>query len=182
MNAERKIGALFLVVALSSLGCGGGHPPPDVAPGLTNDELQIHLASIPPEFVVTVNEGDRLELQPSSQEVAGRVWFTVGPEERGVNLIAAVKRHQRQIEQLPHGEYEGGQELATPLGTAFYSRGRFLAGTTETEETAVFIQHPTESRLLTIAYRYPADVDSSVRVQQLLDILGEVGGVHSTSQ
>ena len=178
MGAKTTIGVLSLLVAMA-IGCGGGGQEPEVAPGVTNDVLEIRLASIPPEFVVTVNEDDRLELEPSSQEVAGRVWFTVGLEDRGVNLVAAVRRHQRHIEEFPQADYKGGQELVTPLGTAFYSRGRYLAGITETEETAVFIQHPTQPRLLTISYRYPADVDSSVRVQQLLDVLGEVEGIHA---
>ena len=168
--------AILSLVAAISMGCGG-HADEPPAHGVSNDVLELRLASIPSDFVVTVNEGDQLELAPASQSVQGRVWFTVGPEESGVNLIAAVKRHQRQIEELPRADYKGGQELATPLGTAFYSRGRFLAGTTETEETAVFIQHPMQSRLLTISYRYPADVDSSVRVQQLLDILGEIEAI-----
>lgn len=171
-----KIIVLSLVGAVS-MGCGGSGREPEATRGVTNDVLEIRLVSIPSEFTVTANDGDRFELAPASQSVQGRVWFTLGHEEQGINLVAAVRRHQRQIEELPRADYKGGQELATPLGTAFYSRGRFLAGTTETEETAVFIQHPTQSRLLTISYRYPADVDSSVRVQQLLDILGEVEGV-----
>lgn len=171
-----KIGVL-IVAAGVVVGCGGGSEQPDVVPSVTNDVLQLRLTSVPSDFVVTVNEGDRLELEPSAEGLQGRVSFTVGPEERGVNLVAAVKRHQRHIEEFPQADYKGGQELSTERGTAFYSRGRYLAGTTETEETAVFIQHPTQSRLLTITYRYPADVDSSVRVQQLLDLLGEVDAV-----
>lgn len=175
----RRIGALILAMATSfACGAGGGDSSEaKVEQVVTNDVLKLRLTSIPSEFVVTLNEGDQLELAPASPAVEGRVWFTLGPEERGVNLVAAVKRHQRHIEELPGADYKGGQELGTELGTAFYSRGRFLAGTTETEETAVFIQHPTQSRLLTIAYRYPANVDSSVRVQQLLDLLAEVDGV-----
>ena len=68
------------------------------------------------------------------------------------------------------------EELKTPYGTAFYSRGRYLAGLTETEQTEVYLKHPFESRLLTISYTYPAGGDSSVRVQQLLDILAQIEG------
>jgi hypothetical protein len=102
--------------------------------------------------------------------------FTVGPEKPNVNLVAAVKRHQRHVEEQPQAEYRGGQELVTPMGAAFYSRGRFLVGLAETEETAVMLLHPDSSRLLTITYRYPAGTDSSVRVQQLLDILAVLEG------
>jgi len=59
----------------------------------------------------------------------------------------------------------------TPHGSAFYSRGRFLAGSELVEDTVVVLKHPSASRLLTIGYRYPAAGDSSVRVQQLLDLV-----------
>jgi hypothetical protein len=149
--------------------------PPD--PSVTNQVLGIRLASLPSDFQVSLNEGEHLELVPVESSVEGRVTFSVGQRETGINLVAAVKGHQRRVEERPEADYRGGQELVTPLGTAFYSRGRFLTGLTESEETAIFVKHPSESRLLTIAYRYPAGADSSVRVQQLLDILGELEGV-----
>ena len=48
---------------------------------------------------------------------------------------------------------------------------------TEIEETVIFALHPDADRIMTITYRYPAGVDSSVRVQQLFDVLGAVEGV-----
>jgi hypothetical protein len=144
---------------------------------MSNPALGIRLASVPAEFEVTANQGLQIELAPADPSVEGRVWFEVGPVEEGLNLVAVVKGHQRRIEELPGADYKGGQELVTPLGTAFYSRGRYLAGMTETEETVVFVRHPAEIRLLTVTYRYPAGVDSSVRVQQLLDLVGEVEGI-----
>ena len=143
---------------------------------VVNEALGLRLVSLPPEFEVAINQGRELELVPAEDAVGGRVTFEVGEVESGINLIAAVKRHQRQIEEQPEADYQGGQELQTPYGTAFYSRGRFLAGMDETEETVILLKHPTESRLLTIRYRYPAAADSSVRVQQLLDILGVLEG------
>jgi hypothetical protein len=166
---------LSVVVVLVSVACGQAPPPPPQ--GISNHDLGIRLASIPKELTVAVNEADQLELTPSADSVEGRMWFSVGPEDRTINLVAAVKRHQSRIEEMPQADYRGGQELATHLGTAFYSRGQFLAGTTETEETAIFIQHPSENRLLTISYRYPVGVDSSVRVEQLLAVLGEIEGI-----
>jgi hypothetical protein len=150
-------------------------PPANVS--VTNEALGLRLASLPPEFALAVNQGRDLELVPANQDVSGLVTFDVGEEEHGINLIAAVKRHQRQIEEQPEADYMGGQELKTPFGTAFYSRGRFLSGVDEVEETVILLKHPTEDRLLTIRYRYPAGTDSSVRVQQLLDVLGELEGL-----
>ncbi len=161
--------ALALVIAVAC-----AEQPPPAAPTVSNPALGLRLAWLPPEFTVAVNEGDRLELEPTDPAVDGRLWFEIGPVETGLNLVAAVRGHQRRIEEQPRADYQGGQELMTPLGTAFYSRGRFMSGLTESEETAVFVRHPGEIRLLTITYRYPAGVDSSVRVQQLLDILGQV--------
>jgi hypothetical protein len=164
-------GFLFLVTVLVVAGCGPREtaPPPD--PSVTNEALGMTLRAVPEDFVVDVNEGDRFELVPANPSVGGRVAFSVGPERDAINLVAVVKRHQQQIEEMPEAEYKGGQELVTPFGTAFYSRGRFLAGMTETEETSIFLKHPFEQRVLTIGYRYPAGADSSIRVQQLLDIL-----------
>ena len=34
--------------------------------------------------------------------------------------------------------------------------------------------HPTQSRLLTITYRYPAGDDSAARVEQLIGVLAEI--------
>lgn len=63
------------------------------------------------------------------------------------------------------------------LGTAFYSRGRFVLDGASIEETVVFTLHPDADRMISLRYRYPAGVDSSVRVQQLFDVLATVGGV-----
>jgi hypothetical protein len=149
-------------------------PPATVDQGATNQALGLQLVTVPPDFTVAVNDGKRLELVPTDASIGGTLWFEVGPIEDGLNLVAAVKGHQRRIQESLEADYMGGQELVTPLGAAFYSRGRFLAGVTETEETVVFLRHPAEVRLLTISYRYPAGVDSSVRVQQLLDVVGEI--------
>ena len=70
-----------------------------------------------------------------------------------------------------------GQELVSPLGTAFYSRGRFTLDGEAVEEAKIFSLHPDGDRILTLRYRYPAGVDSSVRVQQLFDVLGTIEGL-----
>jgi hypothetical protein len=158
-------------IALLAAACGPEQPPAPVVESVSNETLDIRLNPLPTDFAVAVNDGRRLELVPAVDAVGGRVVFEVGDEEPEVNLVAAVNRHRLQVEQMPGAEYKGGQELVTPHGSAFYSRGRFLAGTELVEDTVVVLKHPSASRLLTIGYRYPAAGDSSVRVQQLLDLV-----------
>ena len=116
---------------------------------------------IPP----STREAD-LELRPTGEGVDGLVWFAVGPEKVGVNLVAATQAHKVQIENLPDGEYKGGEELQGDFGVAFYSRGRFSEGDATVEETVLFLIHPSASRQLEIHYRYPAADDSAARVEQ----------------
>jgi len=174
---RRIVRSLLGIVVIVLVGCGEEPPPAPVPVSVTNTALGIRLAAVPADFELSVNDGDTLELVPSSSEVKGRLWFSVGPEERGVNVVAGMKGHERRIKEKPEAAYKGAQELVTHLGAAFYSRGQYLAGTTMMEETAVFAGHPSQTRLLSVTYRYPAGVDSSVRVQQLLDVLGEVQAI-----
>ena len=160
--------AILVVLALS---CGPeATPPPD--PGVENADLGIRLSAVPDSLVVARNQGPDLELKPADEMVSGRLWFTAGPEVAGVNLVAAVNEHQQQIEGHPDGEYKGAQELTGPFGSAFYSRGTFLEGADIEEETAVFLIHPSGTRMLTISYRYPAADDSAARVEELIGVLG----------
>jgi hypothetical protein len=160
--------AILVVLALS---CGPEAPPPP-DPGVENAELGVRLTAVPDTLVVAQNQGPDLELKPADETVPGRMWFTAGPEVEGVNLVAAVSEHQQQIEAHPDGEYKGAQELTGPFGSAFYSRGRFLEGADIEEETAVFLIHPSGTRMLTISYRYPAADDSATRVEELIGVLG----------
>jgi len=179
MDRLTRLLPVLAVIVLAS--CAEEPPPAAVPVSVTNATLGIQLAAVPADFEVSVNDGDQLELVPTSSEVKGRLWFSVGPEERGVNVVAGMKEHERNTKSKPEATYKGAQELMTHLGAAFYSRGQYLGGTTMMEETAVFAGHPSQTRLLTITYRYPAGVDSSVRVQQLLEVLGEVGAISGAS-
>jgi hypothetical protein len=176
MTRTRAVLLTLVPAVVLAVACAREAPPPP-AKNIVNQVLGIELAAVPPELEVMVNEGDSLVLAPVDDATGGQLAFSVGPEVEGVNLVAAVNRHRRLIEERPGADYKGAQELVTPLGPAFYSRGRYLAGTTETEETVVFVQHPSSSRLLSLSYRYPAGVDSSVRVQQLLEVLSEVQAI-----
>lgn len=173
----RSLPAVLALCCLLAAACGGRQPAAPVEEAVVNEALGLRLAPLPSDFEVAVNRQSDLELAPAADGVEGRVTFLVGEEETGINLVAAVKRHQQWIEEQPEASYQGGQELMTPHGTAFYSRGRFLLGLDPIEETVVLLKHPTQSRLLTIRYRYPAAADSSVRVQQLLDLVGALEGL-----
>jgi len=166
-----SISLAIVSIALLAAACDPEQPAAPVVESVSNETLDIRLDPLPPDFVVAVNDGASLELAPAVEKVGGRVVFEVGDEEPLIDLVAAVNRHRFQVEAKPGAEYKGGQELVTPHGSAFYSRGRFLDGTTLVEETVVVLKHPSASRLLVISYRYPAAGDSSVRVQQLLDLV-----------
>jgi hypothetical protein len=174
----RRTAISFAAAALALLAaaCSPDRPQAPVVESVSNETLGIRLDPLPADFVVAVNDGASLELALAEGKVGGRVSFEVGDPEPAVDLVAAVNRHRFQVEAKPGAEYKGGQELVTPHGSAFYSRGRFLDGTELVEETVVVLGHPSASRLLVISYRYPAAGDSSVRVQQLLDLLGALQG------
>ena len=142
-----------------------------------NLELRLRLTSIPSGFTVVVNDGDQLILESTDSTTEGRIVFANMPPEAGQNLPAEVKAHQIFIEDQEGADYLGGQELVSQLGTSFYSRGRYLDDGAELEETVVFSLHPYADRIMTITYRYPAGVDSSIRVQQLFDVLAVVEGL-----
>lgn len=165
-------------VILAALACGPSGPATEAPPGDTgvrNEALDIRLASVPGDFTVARNEGSDLVLVPTAEGAQGRVTVTVGPLVAGVNLIAAMDEHKAEIEALPDGDYRGGQELQTPLGPAFYSRGRFRdTDGAMIEETRVLAVHPRAERLLTVQYRYPAGDDSRSRVEALIGLFAQV--------
>lgn len=165
----------MLALVVTALSCGEPPPPPPPPDtSVENAELGIALASVPDGLHTTINEGSSLELRPTGKGIDGLLWFAVGPEKVGVNLVAATQLHQAQIESLPNGEYKGGEELQGDFGVAFYSRGRFSESGATVEETVIFLIHPTASRQLEIHYRYPAGDDSAARVEQLIEVLAEL--------
>jgi hypothetical protein len=170
-----SLACVLFVTTVLVAACAPAPPPPD--PGVENLDLGIRLSGVPESLVVATNQESKLELRPAGETAEGKLWFSVTPEDQGENLVEAVKMHQGRIEGLPEGDYKGAQELQGPLGTAFYSRGRFLEGGTLVEETVLVTIHPTESRALEITYRYPAADDSAARVEQLIDVLAHLEGI-----
>jgi hypothetical protein len=161
-----------LAVAVSVVACSQPAQPPDRS--VNNPVLRVRLTTLPEGLRVAENQGSTLELRPADETVGGVIRFAVGPEQEGINLVAAVQDHQARIAGLVDGDYKGAQELQTPFGAAFYSRGRYLDDGIPQEETALLMIHPTESQLLTITYRYPAGDDSAARVEQLIGVLAEI--------
>jgi hypothetical protein len=171
MRASTAPACIVLVAAV--LSCNPPAPTPPPAPtDIANAELGIRLATLPEGLTVAVNQGATLELRPLDPAAGGAIRFFAGPEEHGVNLVAAVQEHQRRIESLPDGAYLGAQELQAEFGTAFYSRGRFSDEGAAVEETIIVLIHPAGGRRLTLVSTYPAAEDSAARVEQLIDVLG----------
>jgi hypothetical protein len=150
--------------------------PPEPIPTTTidNPELDLTIADLPVGWTVRENDGRTLALAPSQSDRRGLVTVRVGPEEHGINLVALVEEHRRQIEGRPDGTYAGAQELSGPLGVAFYSRGRFTREGEAVEETRIFAIHPAASRPLELEYTYPAAEDSSARVSELIDLFARI--------
>ncbi len=160
-------------------------PPPQPPPPqrVENPTLGVAIATLPAFFKVANNQGEVLELVPADPAGTGKLSITVGPREQNINLVAAWQRHQTEIQGRPGGEYKGQRELVTPLGTTFYSRGRFQEGSTLMEETVIFAIHPGKDRPLQLTYRYPAGDDTQQRIEgQLFAVLGELEGLGSTQQ
>lgn len=162
--------AVVVTVALLALSCGGPTPPPEPTV-IQNIDLGITLSGLPDGLVLASNQGSSLELRPSDPLQGGVLWFSVGPEQEGVNLVAAVQAHQAQMEGKVDASYKGGQELQGDFGTAFYSRGQYTEGDELVEETVIFMIHPVGNRLLSVHYRYPAGDDSAARVEQLIEVV-----------
>ncbi len=183
MGPSRPARLVLLVLGVSAIAVlfGTCRQPasPEVAESpavvVENPELRLRLDGVPAEFAVAVNDGNQLVLVTADAARKGRVVFANRPPEAGQNLPAEVKAHQIFIEDQEGSGYFGGQELVSPLGTTFYSRGRYLVDGAEIEETVVFGLHPDADRITTMTYRYPAGDDSSERLEGFFGVLAVVG-------
>jgi len=170
-----------LALAFGATGCRRAQEPEAAPAGerIENAATGVAIAALPPVFRLVAIDGERIVLGMSEEGAAGELVITPGePEIGGINLVAAVENHQQEILNRPGGEYKGQRELDSPLGTAFYSRGRYRAsedGDALEEETVIFLVHPWGDRTLQLIYRYPAGEDSTERIQDhLFALLGEI--------
>jgi len=168
----------FSVVFFVACSPPAGDTPPATEPTTTeNTDLRLRLVDLPAAFEVITNTDSEFTIESSDPASMGRIECLVSDPEEGQNLISALKFHQAFIENQEDGDYMGGQELVSQLGTAFYSRGRFVLEGETIEETVILTLHPDADRMLRLRYRYPAGVDSSVRVEQLFEVLACVEGL-----
>ena len=167
----------LLLAVISFSGCGGPpeEPPAPTIERIHNERLDITASLESDVWTLVENSGDLLRFGPTVEGAGGTATASVGPIETGVNLVEAVKTHQAGIEGKPGGSYAGAQELSGPLGTAFYSRGRYEDGETTMEETCIFGLHPRARRRLDLCYSYPAGDDSAARVQTLIELFATLG-------
>ncbi len=169
-----KLPVLCCVLLLTLAACSRPEKAPE-AISLSNEALDINIPALPEAWTIRANTGADLRLAPSAAESQGQLRIELAPSDLGSNLVEAVHAHQAEIEARKEGKYLGARELSGPLGTAFYSRGRYLGeGGLEMEETTIFTLHPRKKGILALRYDYPAGDDSSQRVQSMIDLFAEL--------
>ena len=170
--------ALLSIVAFA---CGA---PTEEAPAkpdpIVNSSMNVSFDALPAGFEVAENGDQVLRLESTDTEDPGAalrsMWLEVGERsDFGIPLVDIVNSQKEQYEALEDGTFSGNRELGTQVGKAYYSRGGYSFEGSPVEETRIFLVHPTENRLVTFHYRYPASDDSGARIQELFDWLGELG-------
>jgi len=167
------------ILALLPVACSRNENPseaPALPETIQNQTLDISLQALPEGWKLLQNEGSDFRFAPAQSD--GEVRIESASAELGSNLVEAVHAHQADIESRDGGDYLGARELSGPLGTAFYSRGRFLDEQgTEMEETVVYTLHPRHQGIIALRYDYPAGTreDSGKRVQSLMDLFAGIG-------
>jgi hypothetical protein len=156
ISPQRLVGLALLSLTLT--GCGSQTAAPAAAARVENSGLGLAIAILPEAFEVAENVGESLRL--TAPDVAGsNVEITIGPLHMGgINLVEVVK-----------------EELMTPSGPAYTTRGQLTGPDGPVEVTAVYSLPPDGSdRLMTVTYSYPGGGDSQARVGELLELLGEI--------
>lgn len=169
---------LFATLGLACSAPDSEAPTADPDP-VVNQAMNVSFASLPAGFAVAENSDTALRLEPSSSDDVATgersMWLDVGDRsDFGIPLVEIVNSQKEQYEALEDGTFSGNRELGTHVGKAYYSRGGYTFDGAAVEETRIFLVHPTENRLVTFHYRYPADDDSGARIQELFAWLGEL--------
>ncbi len=172
---------ITICLVAAALACAEAPQPEPEPDPVVNQQLNVKFPKVPHDFEVATNSGNQLELSVRSgiekDGVAktGKMWVTV--DERsdfGIDLVGIMQGQKDEYLALEGGAFSGSQQLGTPSGVGYYSRGQFDENGARQEETRVHLVHPTENRLVTFFYRYPAGEDSGERVQELLVWVGEL--------
>jgi hypothetical protein len=169
--------ALLLVLPLLAIACAS-EPPAEEAPEpirVENPAMGLAFSQLPEDFVVEANDPEQIVVVSDDPERAGTMTVEVGePSDFGIELDQKVWEDRERVEARSDGEYLGGNKLMSQLGEAFYSRSRIEEEGAVIETVRVFALHPTENRLVTLSYRYPAADDSSERLPEVLQLLGAI--------
>lgn len=177
LNACVRFTTIFVVVVCSltlMVGCAKDARENAVSRDFSNPNIDVRVVALDDIWAQPSDGEDQTSIDLASAERTGTVRITVGEEETGVNLVSKVDEHQSRILSQPDGEYSGAQELTGPMGTAFYSRGRYVLDGKPVEETIIVALHPRSSRALWLTYVYPADTDSSQRVDELIGLFSSI--------
>jgi len=170
----KRIFLLSIVPLLLFSACRNHSDPQESVPvKITNEYFDLVIESLPPEWTVIENREDMLRFSPAQDDLGGSVKVFFAPDDLGVNLIEAMHAHKEEILARPGGEYKGGREMTGPLGTAFYSRGRFNDSGVPSEEITIFFLHPRKERIVGLRYDYPVNEHSQGRIEALFSLFGE---------
>ena len=170
MRPRPTLALIVLFAAAAAIACGAREAPAEKPPArIECPSLGIVLVDPPSDLKLVRNDGGVVVLEPTDKE--GTITIARGTAEEDSNLVQAVKDHQAAIEAREGSEYLGVRELVTPLGSAYWSRGRYPEGGKTVEETRIVTLHPSGNGVLTLTSVYPAADDSSARIQTLLGIV-----------
>ena len=176
---------IILAAAIAIMAAGLGacekkveEPPAPPAVRVENPMAGVAIASLS-DFILVDGDGPTIELVPAGEGATGTVSVIAGEAETGgINLVAAVKQHEAEINARPDGDYKGQGEYVSPLGTTFASRGRYTEDGSTVEERVILMVHPWGDRVLRVVYRYPAGDDTQARLDALMNgVVGELEGL-----
>lgn len=148
-----------------------GQTAPAASERAESPQLGLALASVPEGFQVVQESELRLR---RTDDQTGEVWVEVGPIVESINLVQEVRDWEKRFDEMPGGDFKGQMELGTQFGSAYSVRGRFLNGDLEVEQFRLMSLHPSDYRLLSLIYTYPAGEDSTMRSNQIMEVFAQL--------
>ena len=174
--------AILLVPSVLGACAQTDSQPEAQGPGerVESQALDLAINELPAAFEVETNDASGLILAVPGSAGPARATFELGHiTVGGINLVAEAKASKEAFEAQPQGQFFGNQELVTPFGSVFTSRGSYLEDEEAVEELQAYALHPTSNRLLKISMHYPPS-ESGERAQQFLGLIGEIGPLVSS--